>query len=187
MPKLYDVITVPDPVLKSRAHEVQTIDEEIKAQMQAMKATMAEYSGIGLAANQVGKLNRIIVCNVPDGAWAYGREEDGVTRIETQSPEYAGTPVVMANPEIVWSSESRSVYEEGCLSIPGQFADIVRPAHVRVAYIDENGKSCEIEGEGLKAHCLQHEIDHLNGVLFYDYLSSLKRNMMIKKVRKAHS
>ena len=187
MSQPYDIITVPDPVLKSRAHEVQTIDDGIRAQIEAMKATMADYQGIGLAANQVGKLNRIIVFNVPEGSWGYGSTEDGVTRIETQSPEDAGTPVAMVNPEIVWSSQARSVYEEGCLSIPGQFADIIRPAHVRVAYIDENGEQQEIEGEGLKAHCLQHEIDHLNGVLFYDYLSSLKRNMMIKRVKKAYS
>ena len=93
-------------------------------------------------------------------------------------------PVFMANPEILWSSEETSVMEEGCLSIPGQFAEIVRPAKVRVKYLDYNNAVQELEAEGLLSHCVQHEIDHLNGVLFIDYLSSLRRNMMVRKVSK---
>ena len=132
-----------------------------------MLQTMYDAPGIGLAANQVGLLNRVIVMDLSD------REEG-----EKEEPWF------MVNPQVIWESEEMSVMQEGCLSIPQQYADVERPALVRVKYLDYNGKEAEMEASGLLSHCVQHEIDHLNGVLFTDYLSSLKRNMMLKKVDK---
>lgn len=163
----YKIITVPDAVLKEEAHEVSSITADIQKQMDAMLQTMYDAPGIGLAANQVGILNRILVMDLSD------REE-----------EEEAQPWFMVNPEIIWESEDMSVMQEGCLSIPQQYADVQRPAEVLVKYLDYNGKEAEMKAEGLLSHCVQHEIDHLNGVLFIDYLSSLKRNMILKKVDK---
>jgi len=165
----YDIITVPDPVLKTKAAPVARVDEAVRAQMERMLETMYAAPGIGLAANQVGLLNRVIVM---DTDW----REKG---------EGARNPIPMANPEIIWKSEDISVMEEGCLSIPGQFAEVERPASVRVKYLDAVGKEAELLAEGLASHCVQHEIDHLNGVLFVDYLSKLKRDMILRRVEKA--
>ena len=163
----YDIIYVPDPVLKTEAHEVQSITSDIRKQMDKMLQTMYDAPGIGLAANQVGILNRVIVMDLSD------REEGEKC-----------DPWLMVNPQVIWESDEMSVMQEGCLSIPQQFADVERPAQVRVKYIDYNGKEAEMEASGLLSHCVQHEIDHLDGVLFTDYLTSLKRNMMLKKVDK---
>lgn len=163
----YQIIKVPDPVLKQVAKEVSKVDDAVRAQMDLMLKTMYEAPGIGLAANQVNLLNRVIVMDIAQ------REEP-----ETKSP------IVMANPEIIWASEEPSVWEEGCLSIPGQFADVERPLQVRVKYLDYDGKQQERLFEELGSHCVQHEIDHLNGVLFIDHLSSLKRNMLMKRYKK---
>lgn len=179
------IILVPDPVLKQRAHEIENITPEIRRQMDDMLDTMYEGPGIGLAANQVNILNRIFVCDVPEGSWSYeGQDRDGVWRIGGASQAGDPDPLYMVNPEIVWESEEKSVYEEGCLSIPQQFADVVRPAEIVVRYVDYNGKQQDLQAAGLLSHCIQHELDHLNGVLFYDYLSSIKRNMMLRKVKK---
>jgi peptide deformylase len=188
---IYDIITVPDPVLKQAAQPVSKVDEAVRKQMDRMLATMYDAPGIGLAANQVGLLNRVIVMDVDPQSWVYGPEVGGVLTIESgyrsgqedETPR-AKNPLVMANPEIIWRSEEKSVYEEGCLSIPKQYAEVVRPAFVRVKYLDHAGQEAEIEARGLLSHCVQHEIDHLNGVLFIDYLSSLKRNMILKKLDK---
>lgn len=163
----YSIVKVPDPVLKQVAAAVSKIDDAVQKQMDLMLKTMYDARGIGLAANQVGLLNRIIVLDVAQ------RDEP-----ETRSP------IVMANPEIIWSSEEPSVWEEGCLSIPGQYADVERPLEVRVKYLDRDGKSQEQLFEGLGSHCVQHEIDHLNGVLFIDHISTLKRNMLLKRYKK---
>ncbi len=163
----YDIITVPDPVLKQVAQPVDKVDDKIRAQMDGMLQAMYDAPGIGLAANQVSLLNRVLVMDLSN------RDED-------EEPN----PIFMANPEIIHESEEMSVMQEGCLSIPKQHADVERPAIVRVKYLDYNGKQAELEAEGLLSHCVQHEIDHLNGVLFVDYLSSLKRNMILKKVAK---
>ena len=165
--KKYEIITIPDPVLKQVAQPVSKVDDALRAQMDAMLQAMYDAPGIGLAANQVGELNRVLVMDLA------GRKEG-------QEP----TPIFMVNPEIIWKSEEISVMEEGCLSIPQQYADVERPAQVRVKYLDYNGKEAELKAEELLSHCVQHEIDHLNGVLFIDYLSALKRNMMIRKVEK---
>ena len=169
--EMYKIITVPDPVLKQTAQEVSKVDDDLRAQFDKMYATMRQAPGIGLAANQVGLLNRVFVMHVDTN-----REDED---------DFKDTgPVFLANPEIIWKSEETSVLEEGCLSIPGQYAEVERPAKVRVKYLDYEGAEKEMEGSGLIAHVIQHELDHLNGVLFTDYLSRLKRNMMIKRVRK---
>ena len=183
---LLKIITVPDPVLKTVAQPVARVDDTIRKRLEDMRDTMYDAPGIGLAANQVNVLQRLIVCNVQDGTWEYsGEEKNGVLRLESQRPaEEKNQPLLMANPVVIWESEQHSVYEEGCLSIPGQYADVERPASVRVKYLDIDNQEQEILAEGLLSHCVQHEIDHLNGVLFIDYLSSLKRNMMLRKVAK---
>lgn len=164
---LYEIITVPAPVLRETAQPVNRVDDAIRTQMDRMLETMYDAPGIGLAANQVGLLNRVLVMDLSH------REED---------PERK--PIFMANPEIIWKSDEPSVLEEGCLSIPEQYAEVQRPLKVRVKYLDYNSNEAEIEAEGLLSHCVQHEIDHLNGVLFVDYLSKLKRDMMIRRVKK---
>jgi peptide deformylase len=163
----YKIITVPDPVLKQTAQPVDKIDAAVRKQMDAMLQTMYDAPGIGLAANQVGLLNRVLVMDL-------------ASRKEGEKPD----PIYMVNPQILYESEERSVMEEGCLSIPRQYADVERPAIVRVKYWDYDGKEAELEASGLLSHCVQHEIDHLNGKLFIDYLSSLKRNMILRKVEK---
>jgi peptide deformylase len=163
----YDIIIVPDPVLKQEAQPIDNVTADIQKQMDRMLQTMYDAPGIGLAANQVGLLNRVLVMDLADSK----KGEDAA-------------PICMANPEIIWESEEMSAMEEGCLSIPGQLGEVERPAQVRVKYIDYDGKQAELEASGLLSHCVQHEIDHLNGTLFIDYLSSLKRNMILKKVSK---
>jgi peptide deformylase len=159
------IVLAPDPVLKAKAKPVAAVDDSIRRLMDDMLETMYAAPGIGLAANQIGVLKRVLVLDV-------AREGD------------APAPMGMANPEIVWASPEQSVYNEGCLSLPEHYADITRPAAVRVRYLDRDGKSREIEADGLLATCVQHEIDHLNGVLFVDHLSALKRNMILKKLVK---
>ena len=168
MSDLYDIITIPDAVLKETASAVDRVDETIQKQMDKMLETMYDAPGIGLAANQVNLLNRVLVMDL-------SRRNEGEE----------ASPICMANPEIIWESEEMSVMEEGCLSIPQQYAEIERPKTVRVKYLDYDGKEAELEASDLLSHCVQHEIDHLNGTLFIDYLSSLKRNMIVRKVEKA--
>lgn len=186
----YDVICVPDPVLKETANVIENIDDNVKEQAVKMINTMYAHAGIGLASNQVGKLNRMFVMDLPDGVWQYGEEVDGVLTIDAgyksgdRDEELVRKPRAFINPKVVWSSENKSVYEEGCLSIPQQYGEVVRPAKVRVEFQDIEGNTQEEEFEGLHSHCVQHEIDHLDGVLFIDYLSTLKRNMILRKMRK---
>ncbi|MCK5285108.1 MAG: peptide deformylase [Alphaproteobacteria bacterium] len=193
MSKFYDVVIAPAPVLKQTAQPVDRVDVDIQAQMDKMLATMYEAPGIGLAANQVGLLNRVLVLDIPENSWKYGEEKNGVIEVlssyrsggENNNPEPPiKNSIIMANPEVIWSSEQHSTFDEGCLSVPEQYAIIERPAKVRIKYLDYDGKEQEIDAEGLFSHALQHEIDHLNGHLFIDYLSSLKRNMILRKVDK---
>ncbi len=163
----YKIITVPHPTLKAEAHPVDRVDDAIRKQMDGMLQAMYDAPGIGLAANQVDLLNRVLVMD-----------------LSKRDEEEEANPIFMANPEIIYESEEMSAMEEGCLSIPKQYAEVERPAIVRVKYLDYNGKEAELEAEGLLSHCVQHEIDHLNGVLFIDYLSTLKRKMILKKVQK---
>jgi peptide deformylase len=159
------IVLAPDPVLKAKAKPIAAVDDSIRRLMDDMLETMYAAPGIGLAANQIGVLKRVIVLDVA---------RDG------EPP----TPVGMANPEVTWASEELSVYNEGCLSLPEHYADITRPKEIRVRYLDRDGKAQEIEANGLFATCIQHEIDHLDGVLFVDHLSALKRNMILKKLVK---
>ncbi len=159
------ILIVPDPVLRKTSRAVTPDDMgDVRALIPAMFAAMYKAPGIGLAAPQVGKLLRVVVMDL--------------------APEKVPTPIVLINPEIVAASTEKATREEGCLSLPDQYADVTRPAWVKVKYQDEDGSKKEIEGEGLLAACLQHEIDHLNGVLFVDYLSSLKRNILLRKLAK---
>ena len=162
------IYTVPHAVLKEVAQPVNRVDDAIRKQMDDMLETMYAAPGIGLAANQVGMLNRILVMDLE-------YRENG---------EGQGNPIFMANPEIIWRDEEISCMEEGCLSIPEQFAEVQRPAKVKVKYLDYHGKEAELDAEGLLSHCVQHEIDHLNGIRFIDHLSNLKRDMMIRRVKK---
>ena len=159
------IVLAPDPVLKAKAKPIAAVDDSIRRLMDDMLETMYAAPGIGLAANQVGVLKRVLVLDV-------AREDD--------PPQ----PMGMANPEVIWASEEMSVYNEGCLSLPEHYADITRPKEVRVRYLDRDGKRQEIAADGLLATCIQHEIDHLDGVLFVDHLSALKRNMILKKLVK---
>ncbi len=162
------IITVPDPVLKQVAQPVQSINPLIRQLVTDMAETMYAAPGIGLAANQVNSLHRLFVIDV-----AFRENND--------SRDF----IAMINPEIVWQSEEPSVWEEGCLSIPGQFAEVQRPKSVRVRYQDMMGQFQERLVEGLESHCVQHELDHLNGVLFIDHLSTLKRNMILRRFKKS--
>ena len=163
-----DIITLPDRKLRLPSAPVERVDDDVRRFMDSMLATMYEAPGIGLAAVQVGVPRRIVTIDV-------AQRED-----EAAEPD----PLFLINPEILWSSDERQTVEEGCLSIPEYFAEVERPASVRVAYVDREGRKQEIEADGVLAICLQHEIDHLNGKLFIDYLSKLKRDMVIKKFAK---
>ncbi len=161
-----DILTAPDPRLKVKARPVAQVDDRIRRLMDDMLETMYAAPGIGLAAPQVGEALRVIVLDVA--------EKDA-------SP----APLRLANPEVVWASEELAACEEGCLSVPEHYAEVERPARVRVRYLDYQNEIREIEADGTLATCLQHEIDHLEGVLFVDRLSALKRNIILRKLRKA--
>ena len=188
MTQAYDIIKTPDPVLKETSHVIENINGDIKTQAERMIETLDQAGGIGLAANQVGIANRLILIDVPEGCWRYGPEnQQGVLTIESahrDEGEEKPNLITMINPEIVQVSEEKSVYFEGCLSIPEHYANVVRPAHITVRYQDLEGNTYETQFSGLDSHCVQHEIDHLNGILFIDHLSSLKRNMIVKKFKK---
>jgi len=160
------LIILPDPLLRQASKPIERIDTETQRLADDMLETMYDAPGIGLAAVQIGVPRRMLVIDVS----REGEEK---------------APLVFINPEIVASSDDRSVYEEGCLSIPDYYAEVERPARVTVKYLDRDGKEQLTEAHGLLATCVQHEIDHLNGVLFIDYISRLKREMVIKKFTKA--
>jgi peptide deformylase len=160
------IIIAPDPVLKAKAKPVENIDGGIVRLMDDMLETMYEAPGIGLAAPQIGILQRVIVVDVAE---------------KDETPQ----PFAMANPEILWKSDETSIHNEGCLSLPDHYADVVRPKQVRLRYIDRDGEVRELDADNLLATCVQHEIDHLNGVLFIDHISLLKRNMILRKLQKA--
>ena len=160
------IIIAPDPVLKAKAKPVENIDGGIVRLMDDMLETMYKAPGIGLAAPQIGILQRVIVVDVAE---------------KDEKPQ----PFAMANPEILWKSDETSVHNEGCLSLPDHYADVTRPKQVRLRYIDRDGEVRELDADNLLATCVQHEIDHLNGVLFIDHISLLKRNMIMRKLQKA--
>jgi peptide deformylase len=180
--ELYDVVLHPDSVLKQTAQPVENITDEVKTQIEKMFNTMYRAQGIGLAANQVGILNRIFVMDVEQTSTRHSCGDHGCGHDHFEVEK--GKPIALINPEIVWKSDEITPYNEGCLSLPDQHADVLRPEHVRVTYIDVNGEKQEMEVSGLAAKCVQHEIDHLNGILFIDHLSMLKRNTIIRKLTK---
>ncbi|ADO41777.1 peptide deformylase [Ketogulonicigenium vulgare] len=159
------ILIHPDPRLRAIAKPLPDISDEIRRLADDMLETMYDAPGIGLAGPQVGQLQRIIVLDC------------------AKDPD-APQPLVMVNPQIVWSSDDRSVYEEGCLSIPDQYAEVERPASVKVRWLDLNGNEQDREMEGLWATCVQHEIDHLDGKLFIDYLGPMKRQLITRKMEK---
>ncbi len=161
-----DILILPDPKLRLKSEPVTAIDADVRALVDDMFETMYEAPGIGLAAIQIGIARRIVTMDL-------AKKDD---------PK---EPLVFINPEVTWSSEDRSTYEEGCLSIPEYYEEVERPAAVKVKYMDLDGKTHEIEADGLLATCLQHEIDHFNGVLFIDHISKLKRDRVTKKFQKA--
>ena len=160
------LIILPDPILRQVSKPIETMDSEVKKLADDMLETMYDAPGIGLAAIQIGVARRMLVLDV---------SKDGEDK----------KPLVFINPEVVASSDARSVYEEGCLSIPDYYAEVERPAAIKVKHLDRDGKEQLTEADGLLATCLQHEIDHLNGVLFIDHISKLKREMVIRKFTKA--
>jgi peptide deformylase len=163
---LLPILIYPEAVLRKTARPVTAADfDDVRALVPSMFATMYKAPGIGLAANQIGSLLRVIVVDV--------------------APKDEPAPLALINPEIIAKSDELATQEEGCLSIPDQYAEVTRPARVKIRYQDPQGFKQEIEADGLLAACLQHEIDHLNGVLFVDYLSALKRNMLLRKLAKA--
>jgi peptide deformylase len=163
---LREIITLPDKRLRLVSEPVKQIDAGIRKLVDDMFETMYKAPGIGLAAIQVGIAKRVITMDL-------SKKDD------------SHRPQVFINPEIAWQSENLAKFEEGCLSIPDYYEEVERPAEVKVKYLDLAGKKHEIEAKGLLATCLQHEIDHINGVLFIDHLSKLKRDRVIKKFAKA--
>ncbi len=159
------IVIEPDPILRKKCEPIEKIDDNTRKLLDDMLETMYDAPGIGLAAVQVGILRRLVV-------------------IDISKNEEKKDPLFLVNPKILNRSKETSVYEEGCLSLPGQFAEIERPAKCVLKYTDYNGKDKELKAEGLLATCIQHEVDHLNGVLFIDYLSKLKKDMIIKKLAK---
>ena len=166
---LRPILILPDKRLRQKAEPIAAVDDAIRALMDDMLETMYAAPGIGLAATQIGEMKRVLVLDVA----------------KRQDEEATAEPMVFANPEITWSSDELSTYNEGCLSIPEIYEEVERPARIRVRYLDRDNKLREVEADGILATCLQHEIDHLNGVLFIDHISRLKREMIAKKFTKA--
>jgi len=158
------ILTEPDPFLRQKSHDVDKVDDETRKLMNDMLETMYAAPGIGLAAIQIGIPKRIIVIDI--------------------SKESEKKPLYFINPKIILTSDDNSTYEEGCLSVPGQFAEIDRPDKCHINYLDYNGKKQELKAKGLLATCIQHEMDHLEGILFIDYLSKLKKSFIVKKLSK---
>lgn len=160
-----EILTEPNKILREKSLPIEQVDEKLQKLMDDMLETMYAAPGIGLAAIQVGVPKRVIVLDI-------------APKNESKTPMY------FVNPEIVNKSKNNSIYEEGCLSVPGQFAEIERPDKCHIKYLDYHGKPSELMAEGMLAICIQHEIDHLEGILFIDYLSKLKKSMIIKKLSK---
>ncbi len=163
---LLPIITAPDKRLKIKSTYVERVDDALRKLMDDMLETMYAAPGIGLAAVQVGVPKRIIVLDLARG------DEDP-------------TPYFMVNPEVIWTSDETGPYEEGCLSLPEYYADVVRPVAARIRYLDRDNEIRELEVEDMLATCVQHEIDHLEGVLFVDHISTIKRSMILRKLAKA--
>jgi peptide deformylase len=164
--KILEILTAPDPRLTEKALPVEKVDSSVRKLMDQLLETMYFNRGLGLASIQVGINKRVVVIDLG--------EREGITY----------KPLLMANPELLWVSSSTQRTEEGCLSVPGQYAEVVRPLEIRVSYLDENNHKQQLEASGLLADCIQHEIDHLNGTLFIEHLSFLKRKIILNKLIK---
>jgi len=162
---LRQILIEPNEILRQKSLTVEKVDKEIQTLMNDMLDTMYAAPGIGLAAIQVGIPKRVIVLDI-------------------EQKEGKKNPIFLINPEIIERSKNNSTYEEGCLSVPGQFAEIDRPEKCHIRYLDYNGEKKEMKAQGMLATCIQHEMDHLEGILFIDYLSKLKKSMIIKKLSK---
>lgn len=162
---LREILTEPNEILRQKSLPVEKVDGHLQQLMNDMLDTMYAAPGIGLAAIQIGVPKRVIV-------------------LDLSSKDEPKNPMCFVNPEIITKSENKSTYEEGCLSVPGQFAEIDRPDKCHIKYLDYNGQQKEIKAEGMIATCIQHEMDHLEGILFIDYLSKLKKTMIVKKLSK---
>jgi len=161
-----NIVIEPDPILRKKSEPLEEVNNDLRKLMDEMLETMYEAPGIGLAAVQVGILKRLIV-------------------IDVSKDKEKKDPLFLINPEITFKSNKTSTYEEGCLSLPGHFAEVERPAECHLNFVDYNGNKKEIKANGLLATCIQHEIDHLDGILFIDHISKLKRDMIIKKLKKS--
>ncbi|MFL2889914.1 MAG: peptide deformylase [Pelagibacteraceae bacterium] len=159
------ILIEPDPILRKKCEPVEKVDNNLRKLLDSMLETMYKAPGIGLAAIQIGILKRAIVIDI------------------SKDPEKKD-PLFLINPEIIFTSKNTSIHEEGCLSLPGHYAEIERPAECHLKYIDYSGEQKELKAKGLLATCIQHEVDHLNGILFIDYLSKLKKTMIVKKLKK---
>ena len=173
---LREILTEPNKLLREKSLTVKEVDKDLQKLMNDMLETMYAAPGIGLAAIQVGVPKRVIVLDI---GW---RDKPESTNDEKQ--EERKNPMYFVNPEIITKSTNNSTYEEGCLSVPGQFAEIDRPDECNVKYLDYYGQPKELMAKGMLATCIQHEIDHLEGILFIDYLSKLKKSMIVKKLAK---
>ena len=160
------ILTEPDPFLRQKSTPVDEVNDAIRSLMDDMLETMYDAPGIGLAAIQIGVPKRVIV-------------------IDLSRDDEKKNPLYFVNPELITNSDNKAAYEEGCLSVPGQFAEINRPDKCKVKYLDYNGKQQILDAKDLLATCIQHEMDHLEGILFIDYLSKLKKSMIVKKLSKA--
>ena len=174
------IITLPDPILKKKCDPVTEVNDKIKKLLDDMLNTMYKAPGIGLAAPQIGISKRLIVMDVSPrpGLKRYQIEKD------KKKEEIKPNPIQMINPEITWISEKKDIDQEGCLSIPGFIANITRPSSCKVKYLDKNGESKELRAKGLLARCIQHESDHIDGILFIDHLSKTKKDMILRKIKK---
>ena len=160
-----EIVLAPDPVLKTPTRPVAAVDARVRRLMDDMLETMYAAPGIGLAAPQVGVLDRVLVCDVAG---------------EGEAPR----PLRMANPQVLWRSDTKVTAQEGCLSFPDHYVDVTRRDAVRVAYLDQDGAEQTVEADGLLARCLQHEVDHLDGIVFTDHVSALKRGIILRKMTK---
>lgn len=160
------IIILPDSKLRQASAPVVSVDKEVRVLLDDMLETMYDAPGIGLAAVQIGVMQRVIV-------------------VDPAKEDAPKQPICLVNPEIVWSSDETGPYEEGCLSIPDYYEEVMRPERIRVRFLDRDGKAQEVEADGLLARVIQHEIDHLNGVLFVDHISRLKRDRVVRKFEKA--
>ena len=162
---LIPIIIAPDPRLKIKTKPIDCVDDAVRTLMDDMLETMYEANGIGLAAPQVGDKRSVIVVDCS------GQGDDS-------------TPIKMANPEIIAVSSDDTAHQEGCLSLPEHYADVIRPKSITLRYLNENNKMLEVDADGILATCIQHEMDHLEGILFVDHISALKRNMILRKLKK---